>query len=194
MSEASFAERKIVQPDDQWRIVAGMHAEPNGDLAVVWLGWEKDSEKDAGRIHLYDSWVFRRNESLPFIVDAIKQRGSWIPVSYEKAHEEIATKLGDKGVRVLRGPTNAIEGYDDSETLAAWNSREINDRLNAGTMLVLDTNDEWIKEYDHFIERGGLVPQVGFPLMAATRHAFHALKRSKKKPQPTKIVYEPVPA
>lgn len=184
-SEASLAERRVIKPDPQWRIIAGVHVESNGDLAVAWLGL------DRGSIHLYDSWVFRRSESVPFIVDAIKQRGEWIPLVFAKGQEDIAGKLGEKGCRILRGNKGEVVCYDDSEELASWISREINAGLNAGTFIAWDTNQEWLKEYDHFMERDGVVPQEGSPLMSATRHAFHFRKHARTEaPKFRKITYD----
>lgn len=184
-SERSLAERRAIKPDPQWRIIAGVHVESNGDLAVSWLGL------DRGAIHLYDSWVFRRSESVPFIVDAIKQRGDWVPLVFPKGQEEIAKKLAEKGCRVLRGNKGEIVCDEDTEELASWISREINAGLNAGTFVAWDTNHEWLKEYDHFMERDGVVPQEGSPLMSATRHAFHFRKHARAEtPKFRKIVYD----
>lgn len=182
--ERSPVERVIVKPDPQWSVIAGVHVE-KGDIAVAWLGIHR------GVTHLFDSWVFSRTESVPFIVAGLKERGDF-PVVFAKAHAEIARKMHDKGCRVLRSSTGDFEGYDGGdEDLASWVSREIDAGMHAGTFVVDSTNQDWLKEYDHFMERGGVVPQEGSPLMSATRYAYHFRKQARpEKPKFRKIVYD----
>jgi hypothetical protein len=70
--------------------------------------------------------------------------------------------------------------------VCAANALQIDERLHSGTFTVWDVNHQWLREYESFGQRDGQIPQEGFPLMSATRHAFHYLKRARKWPEPSK--------
>jgi hypothetical protein len=54
---------------------------------------------------------------------------------------------------------------------------------------VLETNKQWQVEYENFGLKDGYVPQEGYPLMSATRHALHFLKSARQQEKKRK---EPV--
>lgn len=148
-----------------WPRIAGLHVENQGDIAVVWLA----HDKSANRLHLYDCCVFRRVE-LVVIAEGLTSRGERIPVAWEKGTEEIVKKLKDRRVWLLE------EGYRETDTLAEVNAREIEAMMETDRFKVSKNNAEkWLDEARSFYREGEQVPQTGFPLMSATRHAFHHL-------------------
>lgn len=178
-ADLSVVPERIKSLDSKWKKIAGLHVENNGEVGVVWLGFDSGTPKNTGSIHLYDSWVFRRGESLPVIADAIKQRGE-IPLACEEYGREILVKLRDKGCYTPLGKGNVPRlCYTETEALRAVNSREILDRMQTGTFRVWDTNDAWLSEEEHYREKDQLAPLEGFPLQAATRHAFQFLREAR---------------
>lgn len=151
-----------------WPRIAGLHVEDQGDIALIWLA----NEKEADRVHLYDCVVFRRVE-LAVIAEGIERRGERIPISWEKDAEEIVQKLKDRRLWFLE------EGYRETKTLAEVNAREIEAMMETDRFKVSQNNAElWLTEARSFYREGEQVPQTGFPLMSATRHAFHSLKQA----------------
>lgn len=166
--------------DRSWPCVAGMHAEGNGDIAVVWLA--RDTSTD--RVYLYDSALFKR-EVLGLIAKSIKEKGAWVPLAWEQDAAEIAGKLKADGCKTIS------EGYKETQALAEVNSREIWERIRTKRFMVGRANEEWWTERKRFAYLDGKVPQEGFPLMSATRHAVSQLKRAKvKEPDRRPIQYD----
>jgi hypothetical protein len=175
---ASLVE-KIRKPDPDWKKIVGLHVENDGSIAVVWLGVDVGTKTETGAVHLYHSRLFGRNESLVVVADAINQRGQ-VPIACEKSGREIVLKLREKGCRVSidkNGEPASL--YTETDAVRSANSREIVDRMVAGTFRVWDTNEDWLDEEDHFREKDQAAPDEGFPLQAATRHAFHHLKDAR---------------
>lgn len=162
------------EADPKWRCIAGVQVE-KGRIAVVWLGI------DEGCITLYHSWVFDRDEPLPFVANAIKAVGPAIPLVCEESSKDLVLKLRERGCKVVtrRGYVDGLKGdvleycYKETDELRDTNSRVIRDQLNAGLIRVWDTNEEWLKEDDHYREKEQIAPVEGYPLQAATRHAYH---------------------
>lgn len=166
-----------------WHRIAGIHPDPSGDIGAVWLAHDRQSD----RVYLYDSTVFRR-EVFAVIADRFKGKGNasaWVPIAWSQDAEEIVKKLKERGCKTLS------EGYKDSQAIAEANSREIWERMRAGTFIPAKHNTHWFDENDrfHYIE-GKKVPLEGFPLMSATRHAMSQLRRAQKQEPKQKINYD----
>lgn len=163
--------------EPSWRRIAGFHIEGDGTVAVVWLAHDLTTD----RVYLYDCALFKR-EVLAVISDRLK---GWIPIAWEQSAEEIAKQLKQKGCKFF------YEGYKDTPAAAEVNAREIWQRMRAGTFKVFDTAKEWIEERKRFLfGEDARVPQEGFPLMSATRHAMSQLSRAQQQGAKQKINYD----
>ena len=166
--------QEVKKPEPTWSHIAGIHVEEDGSGAVVWLGQDKDGKKATGRITLYDSWVFEPGTHFALIADAIKARGDGrVSIAWEVSDEFFVKALRDRGCKFL------AEGYTETPDICATDVREIGEKLSSGLFFVLNTNTVWFAEYEGFVPKDGVIPQSGFPLMSATRHALHFLRRAK---------------
>lgn len=173
----------IKKPEPTWRHIVGVHVEKHSEFAAVWLGHEV--RKGTDKVTVYDSVLYPRGTHFAVIADDLKRRGVWKPIAWRNDDTEYIEALRERGCTTLRyfGSDNA---YDETPTICAANALQIDERLTTGTFLVWDTNHAWLREYESFGQRDGQIPQEDFPLMSATRHAFHYLKRARKWPEPTK--------
>lgn len=154
--------------DPTHKRIAGMHVTETGDIAVVWMALDTDSD----HAHIYDACVFSYGEPLPVIVDSILNRGRWIPLAW--THEEIAEKLREKGVKTLHDKTS------DSDEMAEVVSRDIWDRANSRRISYEKRLQNWANELKTLDRSKGKIPKDSHPLMAATRMALQNLKRAKR--------------
>jgi hypothetical protein len=153
---------------DHWKRLAAFHAEEDGTLGIVWLAVDQFSSV----VHCYDAGVFKR-EVFSVIADSLHARGGWIPVAWRKEDEPFAKKLMDAKVNVLPEPS------EDKPAVAEVVSREIWLRMRGNRFKVADTAYSWLEEFKGFYRDESKVPQKGFPLMAATRHAIEQLSYAK---------------
>jgi hypothetical protein len=173
----------VRKPEPTWRHIVGVHVEKHSAFAAVWLGHEV--HKGTDRVTVYDSVVYTPGTHFAVIADDLKRRGAWKPIAWRMDDEEYIEALRERGCAVL--PFYGSEhAYDETQAVCASNALQIDERLTTGGMVVWDTNALWLREYESFGQRDGLIPQEGFPLMSATRHAFHYLKRARKWPEPVK--------
>lgn len=174
---------KVKKPEPDWKHIVGIHVEQNAELSAVWLGHEH--KKGTDRITIYDSISYPRGTHFAVIADDLKRRGAWKPIAWRLDDAEYIEALRERGCTALSffGSDNA---YGESPAVCASNALQIDERLTTGTFVVWDVNHAWLREYESFGPRDGVIPQEGFPLMSATRHAFHYLKRARKWPEPIK--------
>lgn len=156
-------------PDD-WPRIAGLQSEENGDIGLVWLARDKDTDT----IHIYDACIFRR-EVLAVIAEGINCRGRWIPVAWESGAKEIADKLLDKGCSMLYDPVK------DTAAVSEAASREIWERMRTSRFKVDKRLSEWQDEYKTFYRQGQKVPKGKHPLMTATRYAVSNIQYAKRQ-------------
>lgn len=178
----------VKKPEPTWEHIVGVHVEQNAELSAVWLGHEQ--KKGTDRITVYDSISYPRGTHFAVIADDLKRRGAWKPIAWRADDEEYIEALRERGCSVLSfwGKDSA---YTETPAVCAANSLQIDERLTTGTFVVWDVNHAWLREYESFGPRDGQIPQEGFPLMSATRHAFHYLKRARKWPEPVrKLTYD----
>lgn len=166
--------------DSNWKRIAGVHVQGEGEIAAVWMA----HETDADRLHLYDCCIFRR-EVLAVIAEGINCRGRWIPIAWHEEAKDIADKLLDRGCNMLPEPCK------DTEAMAEVVSREIWERMRTDRFKVDKRLAEWLDEYRSFYREDSQVPRTSHPMMSATRHAVSQLefarrqaKRSEKRVYP----------
>lgn len=171
------------------RYVVGFHAENRGEtFSVAWLGMEGNP---ARRVSLYDSFVFNQRVTFPTIAAELKRHGRWLPIAWKVGDEEFAMALRDLDCSVLSA------GYEETPEVARRLMMEIDERINTGSFVVENPAAQvaWRNEAKGFSLKDGLVPQVGAPLMSATRHAYKHLTYARAPDeQPwTAIEYPPSP-
>lgn len=173
----------VKKPEPSWRHIVGVHVEKHGEFAAVWLGHE--TRKGTDRVTVYDSALYPLGTHFAVIADDLKRRGAWKPIAWRVDDEEYVEALRDRGCAVLSfwGSDTA---YNETAAVCAANALQMDERLTTGGMAVWDVNTVWLREYESFGQRDGQIPQEGFPLMSATRHAFHYLERARKWPEPIK--------
>lgn len=170
------AVQKVKKPEPHWLHIAGIHVEAHGEVAIVWLGIDREgANKQTGKITLYDSHVYQFGAHLAVIADGIKQRGDWKPVAWHEEDEVFVKGLRDRGVRTL------FSGYKETPQLCEVAVRELDERLVNGSFKVLDTNTRWMHEFENFGPKDGAIPQENYPMMSATRHALHFLKSARNQ-------------
>jgi hypothetical protein len=158
---------------DYWKRIAGMHADEDGTVGVVWLAIDDRSSV----IHCYDAATFK-TEVLAVIADSVHARGRWIPVAWRKKDEPFANKLMDRKINVLPEPSS------DSAAVVEVVSRDIWLRMRGSRFKVDETVYPWLEEFNVFYRDESKVPDKGFPLMAATRHAMEQLPYAKAQVMP----------
>jgi hypothetical protein len=175
----------VKKPEPTWRHIVGVHVEKNSEFAAVWLGHEV--HKGTDRVTVYDSVLYPRGTHFAVIADDLKRRGAWKPIAWRIDDEQYIEALRERGCSVLSffGSETA---YDETPSVCAANALQIDERLTTGAFVVWDTNSLWLREYESFGARDGQIPQEGFPLMSATRHAFQYLKRARKWPGKAKTI------
>lgn len=158
----------MIEPS--WRRIAGIHCQKDGEIGVVWLAHDKETDV----IHVYDCCVFRR-EVLAVIVEGLNARARWIPIAWEAAGKDMADKLLDRGCNMI------CEATKDSETMAEVTSRDIWERMRTGRFKVSKRLGEWADEFESFSRRDAKIPRDSYLLMAATRHAVAMMEYAKRQ-------------
>lgn len=153
---------------DHWHRIAGIHATEAGDVAGVWLAYERDVD----RVTLYDS-AFYRNQPLAVIADGINAHGRYIPISWEVHSKAIVEALSERGATVIEEKEAVREDAAVAEVLAA----EIKNRMISDRFKVSERCSEWLAEYRTHYRDNAEVPRDSHPLMAATRYAIARLNR-----------------
>ena len=174
----------VKKPEINSRYVVGFHAENHGEqFSVAWLG--VDGLKPTSRVSLYDSFVFGQRVTFPTIAAELRRHGRFLPIAWKKEDEEFAISLRDLDCNVLP------EGYDDTPEVARATMMEIDERISTGSFVVENPGAQvaWKNEAKGFSMKDGLVPQVGAPLMSATRHAYRHLQFARK---PSGSMWEPI--
>lgn len=154
----------------EWRRIAGLHVQDEGEIAAVWLAHDRETDV----LHCYDSVIFRR-EVMAVIGEGINNRGRWIPVAWEKTAKEVADKLLYRGCNML------LEAEKETQAVREVTSRDIWERMRTGRFKVDKRLSEWLDEYRQFYREDAQVPNSSHPLMAATRHAVAHLDYAKRQ-------------
>jgi len=147
--------------------IAGMHVTKNGNIALVWLARDPDSDN----IHIYDACIFQ-TEVPAVITESINARGRWIPVAW--THEEMQRSFLDRGCRMLP------EASSDSDEMAEIVSRDLWERIRTKRITVDKRLKNWIEEAQSLERDEGKIPKDSHPLMAATRIAIQQIKSAKR--------------
>lgn len=178
-------------PEPNWRHIVGFHVEQHSEVAAVWLGHE--FRRGTDKVTLYDSVLYPAGTHFAVIADDLKRRGgAWKPLAWRADDADYIKALRERGCVALS--FGLSPAYEETPAICAVNALQMDERLTTGGMVVWDANTAWLREYESFGQRDGQIPQEGFPLMSATRHAFHYLKRARKWPEPTQLKYDPSPA
>lgn len=151
--------------ENNWKRIAGMHCQGEGDIAAVWIAHDKQADV----VHLYDCCLYTR-EVLVVIAEGFNARGRWIPIAWEHDAKEIVDRLFERGCNTLPDPSN------QTPVLAEAVSRDIKERMLTGRFKVDRRLASWLDEYKDYIREDDAVPLKSHPLMAATRHAMADLK------------------
>ena len=155
------------QIDSNWKRIAGMHITEAGDIAVVWMAYDKLTDT----IHIYNSELFR-HQPWPVVGDGITCVGRWIPIAWCEKQKLTAEQLR------LRG-CNLIDPLKEDETLAEVNQREVHTRYLTGRLKVGRNLANWHDEFKTYYRDKTKVPIDSHPLMAATRYAVAQLSWAK---------------
>jgi hypothetical protein len=150
--------------DPLWKRIAGLHMQDEGEIGVVWLAHDKETDC----VHLYDACMFRK-EVLPVICEGLNARGRWIPIAWQD--KAISTKLSERGSRML---------HDPEDDMVEMTSRDIQERMRSGRFKVDKRLGEWLEEFRTYYQENAQIPK-GFPLMTATRFAVANLKRARRQ-------------
>lgn len=157
---------------NSWRRIAGMHVQADGQIAAVWLAWDRDADC----LHLYDCHLHER-EVLAVQAETLRSRGKWIPVAWHDDAREIADRLRDHGCNMI------AEGVKNSDPIAETVSLDIWERMRTGRFKVGGHLKAWLAEMESFQRKDARVPRDTHPLMAATRHAVAQLSWARRKPK-----------
>ena len=147
-----------------WRRIGAFHLEPDGTLGAVWLAHDTATSV----VHCYDAALFSR-EVEAVIMTGLAARGRHYPMAWRKKDKAMADKLEEAGINILPDPSQ------DDPAMAEVISREIWQRLRTSQFRVDRSVGEWLEEYRTYFRDESKVPDKGFPLMAATRHAIEML-------------------
>lgn len=158
---------------DYWKRVAGFHADEDGTIGCVWLAIDDRSNV----VHCYDCALFKI-EVFAVIADSISARGRWIPLAWRKDDEPFIKKLQDAKINTLPEPSASNPAVTEVV------SRDIWLRMRGSRFKVDETVYQWLEEYKVYYRDESKVPQKGFPLMAATRHAIEQLSYAKAQAMP----------
>jgi len=169
-----------------WKRIGAFHAEDNGAIGAVWMAHDETTSV----VHIYDVAVFAREVPV-IIAEGIAARGRHYPVAWAKKDKAFAKQFLDAGINTLPEPC-----MDDPAMIEAV-SRQVEQMLRTSRLRVDKRVVEWLREYKDFFRDGASVPQKGFPLMAATRHAIEmipyaraeSLGHMKRKNYPELAVY-----
>lgn len=148
-----------------WRRLCGVHVQPDGQVAAVWIALDKDADC----LHLYDCHIHDR-EVIAVQAESLKRRGKWIPVAWHDDAREIVDKLLDHGCNTIS------EGVKNSDAIAETVSLDIWERMRTGRFKVAKHLTAWLAEFETFQRKDMKVPRDTHPLMAATRHAVAQLE------------------
>lgn len=147
-----------------WKRIVGVHGEDNGTVGAVWLAYDPDT----GVARVYDAAKF--NDAVPVVMnEGIAARGRNIPLAWRNKDKALVSSFEEAGLNVLPDPIM------ESESIREIDSRTINQMLLSSRLRVERRVGSWLKEYRDFRKQAGKVPEEGFPLMAATRHAIRML-------------------
>lgn len=147
-----------------WLRIAGLHAEPDGTIGVVWLAL--DPQTNVARI--YDAALFR--SAAPAVIrEGIAARGRRIPLAWRKRDKAFVEQLYEAGIDTLP------DGIDETDSVIAIDSVSINQMLQSSMLRVDARVGSWLEEFRKFRKINSKVPDEGFPLMAATRHAVRMM-------------------
>jgi hypothetical protein len=154
--------------EQHWKRIAGMHVNKNGDIAMIWMGIDTDSQ----HIHIYDACKFER-EVAAVIAESINARGRWIPIAW--TDKEQKDSFLDRGCRMLPDPSN------DSDAMAEIVSRDLWERMRAKRISIDKRLKNWLEEATGLQRTDGKIPKDSSPLMSATRIAMQQMKSSKRQ-------------
>lgn len=156
--------------DPQWKRIAGIHVQEDGDIGAVWLAHDKLDDS----IKIYDACLFTREVPV-VIAEGLNARGRWIPIAWRQKDKEVADKLLERGCKML------WEGYKDDDSMAQIISRDIWERMRTHRFTVDKRLKNWLEEAEAFDFDNNKIPTSTFPLMSATRHAMARLEYAKRQ-------------
>lgn len=142
-------------------------------MGAVWLA----HDHTANVVYCYDAAIFRP-EVPAVITEAMAARGRFIPLAWRKKDKELADRFLEDGLNVLPEPST------DDQGIIEVISREIWQKMRTSQFRVDERVGEWLKEYKMFFKDGFNVPDKGFPLMSATRHAIDSLSWAEAEQSP----------
>lgn len=139
--------------------------------AAVWIAWNKDTDV----IYVYDCYK-KEGQTPPYHADAIKSRGSWIPVAWP--HDGITRDKGtadplykqykNKGVKMLRRHARYDEKIGGTQGVEPA-IIDILERMQTGRFKVFSTLGTWFEEKRMYHRKDGIVVPKRDDIMAATR-------------------------
>lgn len=151
-----------------WKRIGAFHSEDSGTIGAVWLAHDTVTSV----VHVYDVALFT-TEVPVVIAEAIGARGRHYPLAWSKKDKAFADQFLDAGINVLAEPCT------DAPAMIEALSREIWQMLRSSRLRVDKRVGEWLREYKAFSRDGTSIPNKGFPLMAATRHAVEMMNYAR---------------
>jgi hypothetical protein len=142
--------------------------EQDGTVGVVWLAQDPTTSV----VHCYDVALFAR-EIEAVITTGITARGRHYPMAWRQKDKGLADTLETAGVNILPDPS------PDDPAMTEIIARGIWQRLRTNQFRVDRSVGEWLEEYRKFFRDDDKIPEKGFPLMAATRHAMSMVDWAK---------------
>ena len=170
----ALARHEMIEPG--WACIAGIHFQPEGGAAAVWIAHDKQTDV----LHLWDCALFLREP--PVVIAAgVNAHGRWIPIAWEKDAKDLIAQLLERGCNTLP------EAAHETPILADAISRDVWERMRTGRFKVERRLAEWLDEYKSFIREEGQVPLKSHPLMSATRHAVADMAYARRQGRKSKL-------
>ena len=166
----------MIEPE--WKRIAGMHVLEEGDIGVVWVALDPQSDT----LTIYHCALFNR-EVLAVIAEGIKGKEPWIPIAWPKSSKEMSDKLLDRGCKMIYEPC------EESQSSIEMTSREIEERMKTKRLKVSKTLTLWLDEFKTYYREDAQIPKNSHPLMAATRNAISKLDWAKGKSRKKSRIY-----
>jgi len=144
-----------------------MHVCENGDIALVWVAYDKDGD----HCQLYDSCVLKREVPV-VIAECINARGRWIPVAWND--KSMADELLKHGCKMIP------EESDETDAIAEVTTRDIWGRMRSKRFNVDKRLGDWVAEAESANRNKNRIPRDSYPLIAATRYAIRRLDYARR--------------
>lgn len=174
IAEDSFMIDPVILPN-HWPRIAGIDFGFDHPTAVVWVAWDRDTDT----AYIYDCYSQSGSGMLQH-AEAIKARGSWIPVAWphdgsqadKGSGEALAMQYRKAGVNFLGSHFLNPEGGISVEPgiMAMFT------RFQTGRLKVFSNLQDWFREFRIYHRADGKIVKKNDDLMSASRYAVQSLR------------------